>query len=542
MADVQALHARFDRKRTHVRPRSPTRADGYCDSIALPSSSRTLTHSLAVAIIAMAIAGWRLRNGLAMIGDSASYLAGASGLSSGRWFDTPLVPSFSEIPLLDSVKAGGWSPYADFGIGLPVVIAVLDIVLSLRWAAAFVNIASIGLIAAAIVIGPWSSQSRRELWLRSALALPVSGWPIMRFTSTGVLSEPLFCASLIWLVICLARIDVTRKSRLAGLGALTVLVGTTRFVGPVVALVIAVFLVQRGVPRSRAAIWAGLTTSIPLATTFLAAGSGGTRTLAFHPLDSTDVFFVARGVGGWFEAGLGDQTATLLRLDFQPSVFDWLIAVFAGLSALVVMWWWIRSLRRRTTDPLQPALVLAVALAVAVVPSMIFLDAVVKLENRILMPSGLLVIAAAGWAIARHRNAMIAWVVIALWAVISTHPWQWLERPPAPEPTPLTEAVRSLDVDHVVTNNADLVWWITGTPARYLPDGYHDLSDRTYAISPIMDDLPCALAATNGAIVAEANALSPELSDHIADDVATGRYVRRDVQGIVVYEPTGSNC
>ena len=528
--------------RTHVRPKSATRPAGYCDPIALPSSRRILIHTLAVAVVAVAIAAWRLRNGLAMIGDSASYLAGASGLSSGRWFETPLVPSFSEIPLLDTVKDSGWSPYADFGIGLPIVIAVLDIVLSLEWAAALVNIASIGLVAAAIVIGPWSSQSRRELWLRSTLAVAVSCWPIMRFTSTGVLSEPLFCAALIWLVICLARIDVTRMSRLAGLGALTVLVGTTRFVGPVVALVIAVLLVQRGVPRPRAAAWAGLTMSIPLAATFLAAGTGGTRTPSFHPLDATDVFFVARGVGGWFEAGLGDQTSTLLRLDFQPSILDWLIVFVAGVSILVVVWSWIRSLRRGTTDPLQPAYVLAVALALAVVPSMVLLDAVVKLENRILMPSGLLVIAAAGWTIARRRNTAIAWLSIALWTIIATHPWQWLDRPAAPEPTTLTQAVLTLDVDYVVTNNADLVWWITGTPARYLPDGYHDLSDRNFDISPIMNELPCALAATDGAIAAESSALSPALVEHIGDDVAAGRYVRRDVQGIAVYEPTGADC
>ncbi len=481
-----------------------------------------------------------------MIGDSGSYLAGASGLKLGRWFDTPLVPSFSELPLLDTMHRAGWSPYADFGPGLPVVIAVLALVMPLMTAAVVVNVLSMGLLAWGIMIGPWSPRRPSELWLRSLMAIAVSCWPIVRFTSTGVLSEPLFCAALVWLCVLLARVTSPRTPQLVGLGVLVMFLGTLRFVGPVVAVVAAVLLVQRGVSKRRAAIWGALTAFVPLATTVVATQGTGARVVAFHRLDETDVFFAARGIGGWFEAGFGDQTRTLFRLDYAPTVVDWLIVAASASAALMVVWHWTRSLRRRTWFPLHPPLILGVALVLAVLPSMLFIDAVVKLENRLVMPTGILILCAGGWALAQLDHVGVATSAAIAWTIVATHPWNWMDRQDPPSSTRLTDTVDTLVVDrniaYVLTTNADLVWWISGVPARYLPDGYHELSDRTYDVVPIMTAMPCSLSDTRGAIVVETAFVPSKVAEHLAADTAAGRYDMVDSAGIAVYTPTGSNC
>lgn len=369
---------------------------------------------------------------------------------------------------------------------------------------------------------------------------------------------------------------------LVTLGALTVIAGFTRFVGPTVAVVVALLLVRRGVSWRRASWWFLATGLVPTAVTALA--SRGTRTWSFHSRSTEDIFFLARGVGGWFDAGMGDQTSTLLRASFRPSPMDWSIALVAITGAVVVMWIWIREILKGTTrikssrpkagtGPAMgrtpsPAVILATALALVVVPSMFFLDAILKLENRIMMPSGILMICAAGWWLADKASAPLAVGGVCLWAVVATQPWNWLERPDPSRPTALTDAVDELGdrygVEYVLTNQADLVWWHTGVPARYLPSGYHNRSDRTYDPRPIMAALPCALARNDGAIVVDMNVGLPEpvitgddvlsrgdasvddvisLEDRLSLDVAAGRYDRVEIApGIVSYRPTGLGC
>jgi len=530
----------------------------------------TVTTTTVSILVAMSLAILRLRQGLAPVGDSGSYLAGASGFANGHWFETPLVPSFSEISLLDTVNDAGWSPFSDFGVGAPMIIAFFDLFVPLRHAAGAVNVLAIGSIAAAVMVGPWTPRRTHEPWARAMLAIALSGWPILRFTAVGVLSEPVFCAAVLWLAVILARLSSHQASVLSGrstlvvLGALTIVAGFTRFVGPTIAVIVALLLVQRGLSWRRAGWWTLATGLVPTIVTAIA--SSGTRTWTFHPRSAEDIFFLARGVGGWFEAGLGDQTSTLLRMSFRPSLLDWTIALVAVTSASVVMWNWIGDIAQRTTlfglsrsrvdagpalgRPLSPAVILATALALVIVPSMFFLDAILKLENRIMMPSGILVISAAGWWLAGKVSAPLALGAVCLWAIVATQPWNWLERPTPSRPTALTEAVEELEVRYgiryVLTNQADLVWWHTGVPARYLPSGYYNRSDRTYDPQSLMAALPCALAQNDGAIVVDMNVGLPEpviLEEQLSLDVAAGRYDRVEVApGIVAYQPTGLDC
>lgn len=497
-----------------------------------------------VVVVAGALAAWRLHDGLAMVGDSGSYLAGAAGFGKSRWFQTPLVPSFSEQPLLDTVAHSGWSPYTDFGLGLPLVIAVVAVAVPLRVAAGVVNVMAIAAIAAGVVVGPWTPRRDGELWVRAALAVALSGWPILRFTGVGVLSEPLFCAAALGLAVVLARMRAPTWGWLAMAGTLTVLMGLTRFVGPAVAVVAAVVLVQRGLSWRRGVVWGVLTAAVPVVAAAAATGLGGSRVVGWHGRGLDDVFFLARGVGGWFEAGMGDQTATLLRASFDPSIIDWAVAGAAVVGAATVVWWWLRPPWTRARSPLEPALVLATALAVVVVPSMFLLDAILKLENRILMPSGVLVISAGGWWLARRASPAVAFGGVVVWALVATHPWSWLERPAPSGPSALTDAVAELDVAYVVTNLADAVWWHTGVPAAYLPTGYHNRSERVDDPVPVVAELPCALARTGGAIVLDGGALVvPAVADQLAADVAAGRYEAQELApGVVAYWPTGRDC
>ncbi|MFM8381130.1 MAG: hypothetical protein ACKOA6_03915, partial [Actinomycetota bacterium] len=468
-------------------------------------------------------------------------------------------------------------------------IALFDLFLPLRHAAGAVNVLAIGFIAAAVMVGPWTPRRRSELVVRSILAVALSCWPILRFTGVGVLSEPVFCAAVGWLAVMLGRLsppsprthgpgthgpgshssrthsplprdihqhDVQspvhvelRTPVLIVLGVLTVIAGFTRFVGPTVAVVVAILLVGSGVSWRRAGWWFLATGLAPTAVTALA--SRDTRTWSFHSRSTDDIFFLARGVGGWFEAGMGDQTSTLLRQSFRPSLVHWAIALAATTGAIVVMGTWFRDIRdTRRGSPLRPAMILATALALVVVPSMFFLDAILKLENRIMMPSGVLVISAAGWWLAGKASVPLAIGGVCLWAVVATHPWNWLERPAPSRPTALTAAVEELEVRYgvryVLTTQADLVWWHTGVPARYLPSGYYNRSDRTYDPQPLMAALPCALARNDGAIVVDVNMVLPApviLEEQLSLDVTAGRYDRVEITPrIVAYQPTGLGC
>ncbi|MFM8483207.1 MAG: hypothetical protein ACKOBT_07675, partial [Actinomycetota bacterium] len=173
----------------------------------IPNFVMTVLATGLISSLAMGLAVLRLRHGLALVGDSGSYLAGASGFADGRWFETPLVPSFSEIPLLDTVNEAGWSSFTDFGVGTPLFIAFFDLFLPLRVAAGAVNVLAIGFIAAAVMVGPWTPRRRSELVVRSILAVALSCWPILRFTGVGVLSEPVFCAAVVWLAVMLGRLS-----------------------------------------------------------------------------------------------------------------------------------------------------------------------------------------------------------------------------------------------------------------------------------------------------------------------------------------------
>jgi hypothetical protein len=94
-----------------------------------------------------------------------------------------------------------------------------------------------------------------------------------------------------------------------------------------------------------------------------------------------------------------------------------------------------------------------------------------------------------------------------------------------------------------LTNRADLVWWTTRIPARYLPDGYHDLSDRSFDTRPIMKSLPCELHRTRGVIVVEDGGTIGAVADQLQIDTANGNYMKtRRPEGIVVYTPTGLDC
>jgi hypothetical protein len=108
----------------------------------------------------------------------------------------------------------------------------------------------------------------------------------------------------------------------------------------------------------------------------------------------------------------------------------------------------------------------------------------------------------------------------------------------------LTAVVDSLGAQYVVTNQADLVWWHTGVPARYLPSGYFDRSARAYDPVPIMAALPCALAENGGAVVVDtAVGIPSAVEKQLSADVAAGNYDEIEIEpGVIAYWPTGLGC
>ncbi|MFM7125350.1 MAG: hypothetical protein ACKOYO_00610 [Actinomycetota bacterium] len=174
-------------------------------------------------------------------------------------------------------------------------------------------------------------------------------------------------------------------------------------------------------------------------------------------------------------------------------------------------------------------------------------DALVIADNRLMLPSGVLTIAALAWWMASWpRRSLVMWATVIVWAVTAVQPWQvtdmFSDRDTA-SVLATTVAALSDEITVVVTNDADLVHWETGLPAVYAPMPVKPLTGDVVDVEPLYRELPCALLQARGAVVIDDRATFSVVDvERLDAEVESGRLTSTDGDGTTVYVPTSTAC
>ncbi len=503
------------------------------------------TAVLAAAVGAALVAALQLRHGIVHLLDTVTYWSGAEAVASGRPFTTRLAPSFSNFDALEFLDRGGRLPFVDFPVGYPLVAGSLGAVIGVRAAMHLLVIVAISAVAALIVIGDrrlgvGGLQKSRLVWMAS-FGVALAAWPTMRLVTQGALSESLFCASALGLVIALAR--YREGGRWWPVAVLSIAVSLLRFIGAPLALLAGWEMYRRSGNRARSLATSAFLMLPAAINIFLASLNGGGHNAGWRGIDRVDLEVFARSVGGWFDSRQGDIRRTYFTTE-GPSWWSWFVALVWIGTLVVVAIGYVRG-RSRLPATSQIALAAATVITSGLVAGMMGFDALVIADNRLMLPSGVLTLAALVWATPTSRRIFGAAVVASmLWLVVAVDPSNLLERFSDDESlSSYSQAASELDVSIVITNDADGVHWDTGLPAAYAPTPVKMLTGEQVDIAPIYGRLPCSLAKANGAVVVSDRAMFFAVDLELLDDeVDSGRLTRSERSGAVVYLPTESAC
>lgn len=506
----------------------------------------------AAAAGAVAIGVVQLRDGIVPLLDTVTYWSGAEAVASGRPFTTNLAPSFSNFDVIEFAERGGRLPFVDFPVGYPLVAGLIGSVIGVRSAMQLLVVAALATVAALVVIGgrsfgvasraerPAPRELSRLVWL-SVVGCGVVALPATRLVTQGVLSETLFCASVIALVIALARYRA--GGRWWPVAVLTVSTSLLRFIGAPLAL-LAGWEHWRRTGDRRGSVIRAVVLMIPAAVNIAAASAfGGGHNAGWRGLDRVDVEVFTRSVGGWFESRQGDLRRTYFAGD-GPAWWAWIVTAvwIVGLAVVVIGY-----LRRRSPLPAtsEIALVASAIVTAGLVAGMMGFDALVIADNRLMLPSGILTLVALAWAVPSSTRAVsIAALVTAAWVVVAVDPSTLGERFSDEAGTkPYSIAALESGASLVISNDADGIHWDTGIPTAYAPMNVKMLTGETVDIASIHAALPCALSKADGAVVLNDQAMFFEVDLDLLDlEVDNGRLLRYDDTGSIVYVPTESAC
>lgn len=376
--------------------------------------------------------------------------------------------------------------------------------------------------------------------------------PAVRLVTQGALSEPLFGAAVLWLVIALAR--YRRGGSWSWVPVLVISASLLRFLGAPLAALAGWERYRRTGHRTEAMLWtAGMMTPAAL-NIGLAAAAGGGHSAGWRGIDRLDLETFVRSIGGWFDGRQGDIRRTYFTTD-GPSWWSWpvallWIALVAG--ALVATLW--SAPRRLPRVPDETALALSAAgiMSIGLVAGIMGFDALVIADNRLMLPSGILTIAGMIWwltASARPLRGLVP-AVIVLWAVTAVRPWQASDMfSDQRSDSPLVRTVTTLTtsttdpVAVVITNDADRVHWDTGIPTAYVPMPVKPLTGELVDDAPLYRALPCALRQFSGAVVVSNEATFSAVNRDLLDaEVARGTLASSDDGETTVYRATSVAC
>ena len=492
---------------------------------------------LVTAVLAVVYA-W---HGPAQFFDAASYTAGADSFAGGHGITTQLVPSFSDFSAVDFVTRGGRVPFTDFPAGFTVLTGVVAWFTSARRALMLVAIAGTAVMSAGIVhtvmrrraggasVSPW------HLAAACLFAVGVPLMPIYQYVLRGGLSEPVFCAVL----VCLAAVLVVGGPRRLPLAVvLGGLAGCVRFVGLPVVLVPAVLLWRdRGLRRSWR--WVAGSVAPVLVNVAWASAVGSGHRVGLREIKGADLRMGLHSLVGWVSERHGGSLS-LFYSGRWPVWWGFLLAG-AWAAAVVVALVATGLGRQWLPRPIQVTLAMAGVLTIALLAGMLLFDSLVAPDNRLMLPAGILTLTGLLWAACERLDGRLLLAAAVLWVASAAEPWT-LEPQRAPKVrADLVAAVG--DAALVVGDDADAVWWHTGTPAAYLPRAVRLLTGDPVDQRAELRLLPCLLAEHDGVIVLSGGPFADKsLGDELAAMVENGSLTAHQFGEIVRYEPTGADC
>lgn len=519
------------------------------------------------ALAALGVGVVQFRHGIVPLLDTVTYWSGAEAVSRGDFFSTTLAPSFSNFSAVQFLERGGTLPFVDFPVGYPLLAGSLGVIIGVRRAMQALVLAALVAITVGVVAGdPRRNSDGASRWYRSgALALTgvlVTLSPAVRLVTQGALSEPLFGATVLWLVIALAR--YRRGGTWTGIPVLVVAASLLRFLGAPLAVLAGWERYQRTGRRVDAMFWtAGMMTPAAL-DIGLASAAGGGHSAGWRGIDRLDVETFVRSIGGWFDGRQGDIRRTYFTAD-GPSWWSWPVALLWIALVTVALVTTVRPrIRRRVRLPDETALALSAAgiMSIGLVAGIMGFDALVIADNRLMLPSGILTIAAVIWwlvastdrvrANAVHGGIIrgVVPVAIILWAVTAVRPWQATDMfSDQRHDSPLARTVSELStsatdpVSIVITNDADRVHWETAVPAAYAPMPVKPLTGEIVDEVPLYRELPCALRRFGGAVIISNQATFSAVNRDLLDaEVTRGTLERTNDGETTVYRATSTAC
>ncbi len=500
----------------------------------------TLAGSLA-ALGALAVALVQLRDGVVPILDTVTYWSGAREVGHLHVFSTRLAPSFSNFDVIHFLDRGGRLPFVDFPIGYPLVAGVLGAVIGASASMAALTVIALLALAVLVVRGGTIDRSPLRAATLVVTAVGITALPTMRLATQGALSEPLFVAGVVGLVLALARYRT--GGRWWPVATLVVLVSLLRFIGGPLALVAGWERHRRTRSRAGSIGWTAALLVPALANIVLASTSGGGHDAGWRGLERLDVELFVRSTGGWFASDQGDLTRSYF-VDRSPAWWSWPIAV---IWIAMLVYACVGYVRRRTR--LEPraelALVVAAVVTAGLVLGFLGFDALVVPDNRLMLPAGVLTLCAIAWSVPSSRRAsLVSLVLVALWFVVATAPADIDRRFTDPSRTDTYgDMIAGLDPAAIVSNDADGFHRATGVPAAYLPTSVKPLTGERVDTAPLYAELPCALSRADALVVVVNDAAFSNVDASALDtSVRDGRLEVIERPGATLYSPTTAAC
>lgn len=496
----------------------------------------------AAGLVGAIIALVQLRHGIVPLLDTVTYWSGAESIASGHLFHTTLAPSFSNFDAVEFLQRNGRLPFVDFPIAYPLIAGTVGAVIGARAAMHALTVLAIATISIAIVRGAMNSHtqhsgaavgsprlSKAGLVFVTVAAGSIPLLPAMRLVTQGALSEPLFIASTLLLVVSLSRFRA--GGPWSPVVALVIVSSLLRFLGTPLALLAGWEHWRRTGRLARSSAWTAVM-MLPAGTNIVAASAaGGGHNAGWRGLDRLDVEVFVRSVGGWFDGIQGDIRRTYFTTD-GPSWWSWPVTVVVLITMTSGV---IGVIRRKPifTDTADIALTAAAILTVGLFAGILGFDALVIADNRLMLPIGVLVASAIVWT-AFERMPSRALVTsgsmcaLVIWGVVATRPWNLLERfSDIERPIAMSNVTRDLGIDVVISDDADAVHWDTGIPAAYTPMPIKPLTGEVVDDVEIYRLLPCPLYEANGAIVISNETTFSTVNRRALDELTERGLLRR---------------
>jgi len=474
----------------------------------------------ALAVVgAIVVATVQLRSGIVHLLDTVTYWSGARAVADGHPFTTNLAPSFSNFDAIEFLERGGRLPFVDFPIGFPLLAGIPGALIGVRWA--------MGLVG------------RRILTIFFAVAL--IALPTTRLVTQGTLSEPVFTAAVFALVIALA--DYREGGRWHWVAGFTVLASLLRFIGAPLAILGGWERYRRTGERRNSLLWTIGLAAPAAANIAIASLAGGGHNAGWRGLQRVDVDVFVRSVGGWFDHRQGDIRRTYFTTE-GPQWWSWIVTI-AWVALLVVAI--TQLIRRRSflTPTAHFALAAAAVVSAGLILGLMGFDALVIPDNRLMLPAGLLTLAALYWSAPRRGRAFggVAAVVV-LWIVVAAQPSSIGESfSDDSDRKAFSEVAASSGARIIITNDADAVHWDTGLPAAYAPTARKALTGELVDVDDLYRRLPCALLRNDGIVVLSDQITFSSVEYDLLDlAVVEGALVKEVSPGVILYRPTAAAC